>query len=149
MLDNRKCQTNSAATNPILRRTDFSFSLKDLEVAIERLHQGTGFDSVHTSHIKSSKLCYLNLLCKFLDKLVSRTYISHSMVKGHTHLTVKTSSVNKIDSKNYRPVMNSSNFLKVIEYILLPHLGKDLPIDQNQFAHRPTTGCVEAFTVIK
>ena len=64
------------------------------------------------------------------------------MLKGNIRPTVKNSSGNKTDSKNYRPVMNSSNFLKVIEYLLLPHLEKHLPIHENQFAYRPATGCI-------
>ena len=86
------------------------------------LNPGTGFESVHTSHVKKSKRCYRNLLCKFNNKLISHTYIPHSLLKGHVRPTVKNSSGNKIDSKNYRPVMNSPNFLKVIEYLLLPLL---------------------------
>ena len=45
--------------------------------------------------------------------------------------------------------MNSSNFLKVIEYILIPHLEEHLLIHENQFAHRPATGCIDAITVLK
>ena len=90
-----------------------------------------------------------NLLRKFYNKLISHTYIPHSMLKGHIRPTVKNSSGNKTDSKNYRPVMNSSNFLKVIEYLLLPHLEKHLLIHKNRFAYRPATGCIDAITVLK
>ena len=75
--------------------------------------------------------------------------VIHCMLKGHKHSTVKSSSGNKTDSKNYRPVMNSSNFLKVIEYLLLPHLVKYLPIHENQFAYEPARGCIDAITVLK
>ena len=44
--------------------------------------------------------------------------------------------------------MNSSNFLNVIEYILLPHLENYLYIHENQFAYRPATGCMDAKTVL-
>ena len=45
--------------------------------------------------------------------------------------------------------MNSSNFLKVMEYLLLPHLEKDLFIPENQLAYRPATGCIDAINVLK
>ena len=45
--------------------------------------------------------------------------------------------------------MNSSNFLKVIEYLLLPHLEKHLLIHENQFAYQPVTGCIDAITASK
>ena len=70
-MDNSECQAQSVATDPKLRGTNFSFSLKDLDVAIDRLNPGTGFESLHTSHIKDSKRCYRNLLCKFYNKLIS------------------------------------------------------------------------------
>ena len=57
----------------------------------------TGFDSVHTSHIKNSKRCYRKLLCKFYKKLISQTHIPHSMLKGHIRPTVKNSSGNETD----------------------------------------------------
>ena len=44
------------ATIPTFRRNNFYFSLKDLDVAIERLNPDIGFGNVHTSHIKDSKL---------------------------------------------------------------------------------------------
>ena len=71
------------------------------------------------------------------------------MLKGHIRPTVKNSSGNKTDSKNYTPVMNSSNFPKVLKYLLVPHLEKHLPVHENQFTYRPATGCIDAITVSK
>ena len=45
--------------------------------------------------------------------------------------------------------MNSSNFLKVLEYLLLPHLEKNLKIEQRQFTYRNATGCLDAITLLK
>ena len=45
--------------------------------------------------------------------------------------------------------MNSSNFLKVLEYLLFTHLEKHLPVHENQFAYRPATGCTDAITLSK
>ena len=56
------------------------------------------------------------------------------MLKGRTRPAVKFTSGKKTDSQNYRPVMNTSIFLKVFEYFLLPQLEKHLEIDQRQFA---------------
>ena len=47
VLDNIKCQAHSVATGHMFRRTSFSFSLKDIDFAIERLNSGTGFGNVH------------------------------------------------------------------------------------------------------
>ena len=45
--------------------------------------------------------------------------------------------------------MNSSIFLKVIEYIFLPYLEKHLLIHENHFAYRPAPGCIDAITILK
>ena len=55
VLDISQCQAHSLVTDPMLCGTIFSFSLKDLGVSIDRLNTGTGFDSVHNSHIKKFK----------------------------------------------------------------------------------------------
>ena len=36
--------------------------------------------------------------------------------------------------------MNSSNFPNVLQYLLLSHLEKHLPVHQNHFAYLPATG---------
>ena len=110
---------SSIATDPMLPGTKFPFSLKDFDFANDRLNPGTGYDSVHTSHIKNLKRCCRNLLCKFSNKLMSHTYIPRCMLKRDIRPTVKNSSGNKTDSKNHKPEMNSSNFLKALEYLLL------------------------------
>ena len=71
------------------------------------------------------------------------------MLIGHIRPTVITSSGNKADLKNQGPVMNSFNFLKVMEYLLLPHLEKHLLIQENLFAYRPATGCIDVITALK
>ena len=58
VLDESKCQAHSLATDPMLRWTNFSSALKDLDVAVDRLNPCTGFNSGHTFHNKNSKRCY-------------------------------------------------------------------------------------------
>ena len=83
-----------------------------------------------------------------MNKLVTHSYIPAVMLLGHIRPTVKSTSGNKTESRNYRPVINSSNFLKVLEYLLLPQLEKFLKIDERQFAYRPETSCVDAVTLL-
>ena len=71
------------------------------------------------------------------------------MLEGHTRRTVKNSNGNKTDLKKYRPGMNSPNFLRVTQYLLLPHLEIHLLIHKKQFAYRPETGCIDAKTVLE
>ena len=82
-----------------------------------------------------------------MNKIISHTYILPAMIKGRIRPTVKSTSGNKTDFQIYRPEMNSSNFLKVLGYLLLPHLEKNLKIDQRQFVYRTATNCLDAITV--
>ena len=63
VLDNSECQAHSVPTDPMLRGTNFSFTPKDLDVPMDRLNPGLGFDGVHTEQIKIAKRCYRNLQC--------------------------------------------------------------------------------------
>ena len=54
----------------------------------------------------------------YVNSVISWSHIAifpHSMLKGHIRPTVKNSFGNKTDLKDYRPVKNSSKFLKVLE----------------------------------
>ena len=84
-----------------------------------------------------------------MNKIRSYTYISPAMLKDRIQPTVKSPSGTKTASQNYRPVMNSSNFLKALEYILLPPPEKNIKIDQRQFAYRKATGCLDAISLLK
>ena len=138
---------------PLLQMTPKScwvpvmFSLIDLDIAINKLNQGKGFDHVHSLHFKHAKSSFRNVLCKFLNKILSHIYIPPAMLKGRIRRTVKYHSGTKTDSQNYKPEMNSSNFLKVLKYLLLPHLGNNLKNDQRQFAYRNATGYPDAITL--
>ena len=48
------------------------------------------------------------------------------MLKGHIRPTVTNNSGNKPDSKSYRPVKNSSNFLKGSEYLFFTTSRKNI-----------------------
>ena len=62
---------------------------------------------------------------------------------------MKNSSGNKTGSKDYRLVINSFNFVKVLDYLLLSHFEKNLPVHQNKFACQPATVCIDTITVLK
>ena len=50
---------------------------------------------------------------------------------------------------NYRPVMNSSMFLKLFEYLIMPFLQKSLKLSNCQFGFRQNTSCISAISVVK
>ena len=71
------------------------------------------------------------------------------MLNGQIRPNLKAKTGSKTDSNNYRPVMNSSNFLKVFEYTLLPTFERHLKLDHRQFGFRSGSGCEGAVTIFK
>ena len=90
-----------------------------------------------------------HVLCKLIIKFLSHGFLPFGMLLGKIRPTVKNSAGNKTNSSNYRPVMNSSNILKMFEYLILPYLGKYLNLSHKQFAYRLSTGCLNAITLLK
>ena len=148
-LDNLECQSTEPINQSDGNSLPLLFTMRELGKAINRLNPGKGFDHIHTKHLKHTKPCFRNLLCKLINKFVTHGFIPQSMLKGEIRPTVKNGAGSKTSSQNYRPVMTSSNCLKVFEYLLLPYLEKHLNVHSNQFAYRRSTSCLQAITLLK
>ena len=57
-------------------------SLNDLSAAKNKLKLGKGFNHVHTLHHKPTKSSFRNLLGKFMNKILSHTYILPAILNG-------------------------------------------------------------------
>ena len=93
--------------------------------------------------------CFRNLLCKLINKFLSHGFLPYGMLLGKIRSTVKNSAGNKTSSSNYSPVMNSSNILKMFEYLVLPYLEKYQNLSHNQFSYRSSAGCLNTITMLK
>ena len=71
------------------------------------------------------------------------------MLKGEIRPIIKNANSSRNVSKNYRPVMNSSNFLKIFDYCILSSLGCYIMPNVHQFGFRKNTNCVTAITILK
>ena len=114
-----------------------------------RLKNAIGHDDIHTKHLINASPCFSNLSRKLMNKLISHGFPPYSMLLGKIRPTVKNPAGNKTISKNYRPVMNSSNLLKFFEYLILPHLEKYLNLSHNQFTYTSSTGFPNAIKLLK
>ena len=117
--------------------------------AISKLNEGLGWDGVHSNHFKFSGSIFRNFLSVYFNKLLSHKFVPSRMLNGQIRPTIKVSTGSKTDSNNYRPVMNSSNFLKIFEYSLLPFFERHLKLDHRQFGFRSGSGCETAVTIFK
>ena len=98
ILNDNECQSSFVANYPKSGCAPIMFSLNDLDIAINKLNQGEGFDHVHSLQLMHAKSSFRNLLCKFMNKILSHTYIPPAMLKGRIRPTVKSRSGTKTDS---------------------------------------------------
>ena len=96
---------------------------------------------VHAKHLKFSGPIFRNVLCKLFNKMFTHSFISVDMLKGHMRPILKYNTMSKTSFDSYRPIMNSSIFLRLIEYKFLPYLTIFFKIDNRQFSYRTETCC--------
>ena len=111
----------------------------NVDYAIENLNVGIGWDFIHSNHLKNSGNIFRVFLSKLFSSFIRHSYSPTSFLRGEIRPTLKNSLGDRTNSKNYRPVMISSNLFKTFEYCLQPYLKKNLNIDEHQFAYKK--GC--------
>ena len=93
------------------------------------------------------------MLSTFISNLFS-SFLAHGhvpkeMLRGVIRPIVKDHLGKADDYNNYRPIMISSNCLKIFEYCILGHLQHNLMPDHRQFGFRKHTSTVIAAAVLK
>ena len=146
---NSQARVNTNEQAPLNLNNGSLLSHSDVSLAISQLNVGLGWDGIHANHLKLSGRVFKNLLFKFFNTLINHSFVPERMAFGEIRPVVKNASLGKHDSDNYRPVMNSSMFLKILEYCLLPILSKNLQISNWQFGFRQNTGCLPAIALVK
>ena len=123
-------------------------SMNDVIKAIDKINLGLGWDKIHANHLKFAGPIFKNLLCKLFNKFLSHKFVPRTMIEGEIRPIFKNNCTSKTDSSNYRPVMNSSNILKVFENCIQPYLSNHLKLSNLQFGYRNNTSCNLAVTVL-
>ena len=156
VLDDKKCQGKSetyARSIEELNNRDHvnnCMIFKNYVVeAVRSLNDGIGFDSIHSNFFKFADHEFFAFVARLFSSFLSHSYVPKEILFGEIRPIVKNGKGSKTDSANYRPVMSSSNFLKIFEYCLLPWLKKHLKITPVQFGYRPKTGCLTANIVFR
>ena len=125
------------------------FTASDLDNAINRLNKSIGHDGFSFEHLVNAGPSFRNLLLKFFNSCINHSFLPLDMLHGEIRPIIKDKKICKSKLQNYRPIMNSSVFLKVFEYLLLPILRKYLsPIDQ-QVGFTPHSSCTNSITLLK
>ena len=95
-----------------------SISQSKVREAIKQLKCTIGDDMVHSNHLKFCSDQYIDILAKMISSFLMHAYIPKDMMQGTITPTVKDRFSSLGDLGNYRPVMSSSVFLKVLEYCI-------------------------------
>ena len=125
------------------------FTENDIKECIGSLTETIGYDNVHSNHLKFK----CQLLHKFLAKLFS-SFILHNflpleMIRGVIAPIVKNGLGNLSSSDNYRPIMNSSVFLKLFEYCLLQKIQPYIELNDRQHGFRKSYSTATACFILK
>ena len=107
------------------------------------------FDLIHANHLQFSGPQLRALIERFFTICMLHPCVPKLMMQGVIKTVLKGNSICKANSENYRAVMNSSIFLKMLEYCLLPTLSKKLQITPLQFGFKEGSNCDWAIAMVK
>ena len=124
-------------------------SVESLKIIIKLLNDGTGHDGIHAKFLKSSSDNFLQGLSLFINSCLSHGFFPSDLLMGVILPRIKNASGNCTDSKNYRPIMNSSCILKIIELYIQNILAEKLNFNVRQFGYTSGVSTSEAAFVLK
>ena len=136
------CVINEFADRSILPRVD-------IEKAISLLKCGQGHDGIHSNHLKYSGPIFRKNLNMLFLQFIKHSFIPRKMLSGEIRPIIKNNKACKTKSDNFRPIMNSSVFLKVFEYCLLPILSSNLHLHDLQMGFRDNSSCLNTVMYLK
>lgn len=120
-----------------------------VDSSIDSINHGVGFDAVHSNHLKLLGPVAKDYLASLFSSFVRHSYIPGAMLQGEIIPIIKDKNASQTASSNYRPIMISSNILKIFEHCILFQLRRFLIINPRQFGFRANTRCSDAITVLK
>ena len=116
--------------------------------AITQLNTCLGFDGIHTNHLRYSSLLMKFFFRQFFNSCFIHNHFPDKLLSGVIRPSVMDRSGNFKSSSNYREIMISSNFMKILEYIILPFIRK-IPVNPTQFSYRKNTSTILATLILK
>ena len=125
------------------------FTPSHIKTSMHNLKQGIGCDGIHANHFKflndNNKIIILN----FFNSCFIHNYFPPVMMEGVIQPRPKNKFGDLKDSTNYREVMQSSYFLKILEYLLLPFVKEHCKVSRTQYGYRSQTSTLLAVSTFK
>ena len=124
-------------------------SLQTVRACISNLNDGVGHDNIHSKFLKHSSDEFVQCISLFINACYAHGHFPINMLKGVVNPRLKNKSGNCTDSQNYRPVMQSSNLLKIAETVMLNVLSDKIFLNCRQFGYSRGVSTSEATLVLK
>ena len=125
------------------------FTEKELNIAVQKLNAGSGNDGIHCNHIKFLDSRCIKYILMFFNACTVSSYIPEKMLRGEITPRPKDKFGNIQSSENYREVMNSTNFFKILEYCMLDRMSYCVELSSQQFGYRENTSTSLAICLLK
>ena len=123
-----------------------NFRVREL---VKNLNKGCGHDDIHSLLLLNASDLFIDNITYFLNLCFRHRFIPSNLLKGEISPIVKDKKGNKNDSANYRPIMQSSNLLKIFETHVLNILEDKLCFDSKQFGFTKNTSTTDACFLLK
>ena len=115
----------------------------------DKLNNGAGHDNFHPVLLKSGSFDFLTCISKFINMCYIHCIFPPNLLRGDLNPTVKDLKGNITDSANYRPVMQSSCLLKLVELHILSVLEEKVFFNSRQFGFVKGSSTSDACFLLK
>ena len=120
-----------------------------VDESIDKLKEGIGWDGIHKNHLKHCGKSFVDFLSRIFSSFIRHAHMPVDILRGEFRPIVKNAKGDINDSNNYRPVMISSNLLKVFEYCLLPVFKMYIKPNKWQFGYVSDASCLSPGLILK
>ena len=125
------------------------FNVDDIKKAVKGLNPYKGYDEIHSNHLKNASELFFKVLTDFINACILHSYVPKAITNGVIVPLIKGNFLNKTQMCNYRPIIKSSVFLKIIEIILLSKIEKFFSSSDQQHGFKKKYSTKSAFFVLK
>ena len=125
------------------------FSSKNIIDSISKLKSGIGPDNIHSNHFKYAPHEFYLFLSNLFSSFMNHSHIPLNMNKGLMIPLIKDKYGDLTSTKNYRPITNSSMYIKLFEYILYDKLKMYLDSSEHQHGYKSNCSTSTAFLTLK
>ena len=122
--------------------------MDDVKDAIRNLKPYNGIDDIGSQHLKNATNNFYKLLTLSFNACLWHTYLPQGICNGIMVPLLKGKFKDPSKLDNYRPIIKSSIFLKVLEYLLLPKISRYFKSNDRQHGFKKSSSTNTALLFI-